>query len=182
MSCSPRVDETVCLSVSFLRTRPFDGQRFTACRVRGAFESRLQRPFRPSSRSQEDHRLAKTRLNCAFIAPQEPAVPFSFSRSLRTGPLVDSRQFRTPPGHNRPARPDYISGLLTNALKTQSHTSPPFFSSLGWTTMERPEIRLTIAIAVSFSSSMSWTICPSRSAEPISCSRLSPPVMNWDRS
>jgi len=99
------------------------------------FESRLQRPFRPSSRSREDHRLAKTRQNRALIAPQEPAVPFSFSRSLRTGPLVDSRQFRTPAGHNRPARPDHISGLLTNTLKNQitpAHPSSPRSGGLSW--------------------------------------------------
>ena len=33
-----------------------------------------------------------------------------------------------------------------------------------------------------FSSSMSWAICPSTSAGPICCSRLSPPVMKSDRS
>ena len=59
--------------------------------------------------------------------------------------------------------------------KTRSHTRPPFFSSLGWTIMESPEIRVTITIVVSFSSSMSWTICPSTSAEPISCSRCRRP-------
>ena len=117
-----------------------------------------------------------------LIAPQEPAVAFSVSRSLSTGPLVDSRPFPTPAGPNRPARPDHIAGLLTNALKTQSHTRLPFFSSLGWTIMEWPEIRLTIAIAVSFSSSMSWAICPSTSVVPIGCSRWSPPDTKRDRS
>jgi hypothetical protein len=147
-----------------------------------SFESRLQWPSRSSFCSREDHRLARTRQVRALMVPQEEAVPFSFSRFVRTEAPVDSRQFRMPAGHIRPARPGDIAGLFADALKTRNHTRPPFFSSLGWTIMEPPETRVTIANGVSFSSSMSWTICPSTSAEPISCSRVSPPVTKSDRS
>jgi len=69
-----------------------------------SFESRLQWPSRSSFCSREDHRLARTRQVRALIVPQEEAVPLSFSRFVRTGALVDSRQFRMPAGHIRPAR------------------------------------------------------------------------------
>jgi DNA replication protein DnaC len=55
-------------------------------------------------------------------------------------------------------------------------------TALGYTAVERGySVRHTRAVPV-FSSSMSWAICPSTSAGPICCSRLSQPVMKLDRS
>jgi hypothetical protein len=65
-----------------------------------SFESRFQRPSCSSRCSRNDHRLATTRQIRALIASQKEAVPFSFSRSVRTGALADTRQFRMPAGHN----------------------------------------------------------------------------------
>jgi hypothetical protein len=120
------------------------------------FESRLQWPSRSSFCSREDHRPASTRQVRALTVPRD--------------------------GHIRPTRPGHIAGLFAGALKTRIHTRPPFFSSPGWTIMEPPETRVTIANAVLFSFSMSWAICPSTSMVLICCSRLSPPVMKLDRS
>jgi hypothetical protein len=186
--CSQRVDETVylCYGTDQKIRAGFDDHlaRATMATVDSdvSFEWRLQWPSRSSFCSREDHRLTRTRQIRDLIAPQEEAVQFSFSRSVWAGAVVDPRQFRMPAGHIRPALPGHMGGLLADALKTRSHTRPPFFSSLGWTIIEPPEIRVTIAIVVPFSSSMSWTICPSTSAEPISCSKVSPPVMKSDRS
>jgi len=100
VSYSQRVDETVYLYYGTdqkIRAR-FDDHlaRATIATVDldVSFEWRLQWPCRFSFCSREDHRLARTRQIRALIAPQEEAVPFSFSRSVRTGALVDSRQFQ----------------------------------------------------------------------------------------
>jgi hypothetical protein len=132
VSCSQPVDETVYLYRSPIRESGAGFEHLARATMAtvdsdASSESRLQRPSRSSFCSREDSRLARSRQTRALIAPQERAVPFSFSRSVRMGDLVGWRQFRMPAGHIRPARPP--TSLVCWQTRSKLEASPAHPSS-----------------------------------------------------